>query len=100
MNFSVFADAVMRYATKLQKSLVPVGSVGDCMRKNQVLPGLEPGLQGSEPWVLTNYTIEPISLVAERGRRGWDSQYSRNGVGLDKKKSLAGLEPATPRSEV
>jgi hypothetical protein len=28
----------------------------------QVLPGLEPGLQGSEPWVLTNYTIEP-SLI-------------------------------------
>ena len=28
-------------------------------RKRQVLPGLEPGLQGSEPWVLTNYTIEP-----------------------------------------
>ena len=25
----------------------------------QVLPGLEPGLQGSKPWVLTNYTIEP-----------------------------------------
>ena len=29
--------------------------------KKQVLPGLEPGLQGSEPWVLTNYTIEPSS---------------------------------------
>jgi hypothetical protein len=28
-------------------------------KKNQVLPGLEPGLQGSKPWVLTNYTIEP-----------------------------------------
>ncbi len=28
----------------------------------QVLPGLEPGLQGSEPWVLTNYTIEPSSI--------------------------------------
>jgi hypothetical protein len=25
----------------------------------EVLPGLEPGLQGSKPWVLTNYTIEP-----------------------------------------
>ena len=25
----------------------------------KVLPGFEPGLQGSEPWVLTNYTIEP-----------------------------------------
>jgi hypothetical protein len=24
----------------------------------EVLPGLEPGLQGSKPWVLTNYTIE------------------------------------------
>ena len=29
--------------------------------KKKVLPGLEPGLQGSEPWVLTNYTIEPSS---------------------------------------
>ena len=28
-------------------------------KKSQVLPGLEPGLQGSKPWVLTNYTIEP-----------------------------------------
>ena len=28
-------------------------------KKVQVLPGLEPGLQGSKPWVLTNYTIEP-----------------------------------------
>ena len=28
-------------------------------KKAQVLPGLEPGLQGSKPWVLTNYTIEP-----------------------------------------
>ena len=28
-------------------------------RQNEVLPGLEPGLQGSKPWVLTNYTIEP-----------------------------------------
>ncbi len=29
--------------------------VGD----KKVLPGFEPGLQGSKPWVLTNYTIEP-----------------------------------------
>jgi hypothetical protein len=28
--------------------------------EKKVLPGLEPGLQGSEPWVLTNYTIEPV----------------------------------------
>jgi hypothetical protein len=28
----------------------------------KVLPGLEPGLQGSKPWVLTNYTIEPVLL--------------------------------------
>ena len=27
----------------------------------KVLPGLEPGLQGSEPWVLTNYTTEPLT---------------------------------------
>ena len=30
--------------------------------KKKVLPGLEPGLQGSKPWVLTNYTIEPNLL--------------------------------------
>jgi hypothetical protein len=37
-----------------------------CLYINQkeVLPGLEPGLQGSEPWVLTNYTIEPSSHVS------------------------------------
>ena len=29
--------------------------------RKKVLPGLEPGLQGSEPWVLTNYTIEPLT---------------------------------------
>jgi hypothetical protein len=28
-------------------------------KRVEVLPGLEPGLQGSKPWVLTNYTIEP-----------------------------------------
>ena len=28
--------------------------------KKKVLPGFEPGLQGSEPWVLTNYTIELV----------------------------------------
>jgi hypothetical protein len=36
----------------------------------KVLPGLEPGLQGSEPWVLTNYTIEPqpysVTFFAQR----------------------------------
>ncbi len=31
------------------------------VKKEEVLPGLEPGLQGSKPWVLTNYTIEPSS---------------------------------------
>jgi hypothetical protein len=31
------------------------------VKKEEVLPGLEPGLQGSEPWVLTNYTIEPFT---------------------------------------
>jgi hypothetical protein len=33
----------------------------------EVLPGLEPGLQGSEPWVLTNYTIEPSSFRTTQG---------------------------------
>ena len=31
----------------------------------KVLPGLEPGLQGSKPWVLTNYTIEPTEQKVE-----------------------------------
>ena len=35
--------------------------------KREVLPGLEPGSSGSEPEVLTNYTIEP-SLLTERKR--------------------------------
>ena len=34
-------------------------------KKREVLPGLEPGLQGSEPWVLTNYTIEPLGCVSQ-----------------------------------
>jgi hypothetical protein len=33
-------------------------------KKKQVLPGLEPGLQGSKPWVLTNYTIEPTHMFS------------------------------------
>ena len=48
--------------------------------KKKVLPGLEPGLQGSKPWVLTNYTIEPnllqknlkIEKMARRGIRTRD----------------------------
>jgi hypothetical protein len=35
------------------------------MREKEVLPGLEPGLQGSKPWVLTNYTIEPVKIAAK-----------------------------------
>ena len=31
--------------------------------KKKVLPGFEPGLQGSKPWVLTNYTIEPVLVL-------------------------------------
>ncbi len=34
----------------------------DRFHRKQVLPGLEPGLQGSKPWVLTNYTIEPLCI--------------------------------------
>ena len=37
--------------------------------KKNVLPGLEPGLQGSEPWVLTNYTIEPLMRKVGRGKK-------------------------------
>ena len=37
--------------------------------KKKVLPGLEPGLQGSEPWVLTNYTIEPLMRKVGRGKK-------------------------------
>jgi hypothetical protein len=43
-----------------------------CLYINQkeVLPGLEPGLQGSEPWVLTNYTIEPRPLSGTKTSSG------------------------------
>ena len=37
--------------------------------KKKVLPGLEPGLQGSKPWVLTNYTREP-SVYRTREQAG------------------------------
>ena len=39
-------------------------------KKEEVLPGLEPGLQGSEPWVLTNYTIGPLTRQpAQKGKK-------------------------------
>jgi hypothetical protein len=44
----------VRGQSQQQKSLASTTK-----KKEEVLPGLEPGLQGSEPWVLTNYTIEP-----------------------------------------
>ena len=37
--------------------------------KKKVLPGLEPGLQGSKPWVLTNYTIEPIYQSSKQNKQ-------------------------------
>ena len=40
--------------------------LADTTKKAQVLPGLEPGLQGSKPWVLTNYTIEPVLRATSR----------------------------------
>ena len=52
--------------------------------KKKVLPGFEPGLQESEPWVLTNYTIEPVqsqeASVAEWLRR--QTQVLVNFVGV------------------
>jgi hypothetical protein len=44
----------------------------------KVLPGLEPGLQGSKPWVLTNYTIEP-----GRARLCSTSNHGQNAVDTD-----------------
>ena len=35
----------------------------------KVLPGLEPGLQGSKPWVLTNYTIEPLTMTHTKNNK-------------------------------
>ena len=43
---------------QLQSPALPTELYADLVEK-KVLPGLEPGLQGSKPWVLTNYTIEP-----------------------------------------
>ena len=34
--------------------------------KREVLPGLEPGSSGSEPEVLTNYTIEPLGRCKQQ----------------------------------
>jgi hypothetical protein len=46
------------------------------LQKNQqkVLPGLEPGLQGSKPWVLTNYTIEPGSSFPRTRNKQWKAE--------------------------
>jgi hypothetical protein len=35
------------------------------VRKEKVLPGLEPGSPGSKPGVLTNYTIEPCVALQQ-----------------------------------
>jgi hypothetical protein len=43
-----------------------VGDSNPHEEKKEVLPGLEPGLQGSKPWVLTNYTIEPIYSTQQK----------------------------------
>ena len=48
------------------------------LKKCKVLPGLEPGLQGSEPWVLTNYTIEPdltSSSIQKKNARKVESNH-------------------------
>ena len=49
---------------QLQSPALPTELYADTITgtKKKVLPGLEPGLQGSKPWVLTNYTIEPNFL--------------------------------------
>ena len=53
----------------------PLGHRDSCSGEKkgccEVLPGLEPGLQGSEPWVLTNYTIEPSSCLPPGKNPPW-----------------------------
>ena len=46
------------YAHVLRKRTLNV--VAKSCIQQKVLPGLEPGLPGSKPGVLTNYTIEPM----------------------------------------
>ena len=55
---------ITNYSAKLKKNSKNIW---------KVLPGLEPGLQGSKPWVLTNYTIEPQSRVAARQKVQYDT---------------------------
>ena len=38
----------------------------DFCKKKEVPPGLEPGLRGSKPRVLTNYTMEPKLIKSEK----------------------------------
>ena len=49
------------------------------LQKKKVLPGLEPGLQGSKPWVLTNYTIEPFVNKPKATRKKWPYRESSPG---------------------
>jgi hypothetical protein len=77
--------------------------------KKQVLPGLEPGLQGSEPWVLTNYTIEPSSskrkwcignieasqALSPDSTPGWRKIFFWGGQQKFKNEPDGGIEPPT-----
>ena len=38
-------------------------------KKNEVLPRLELGFSGSKPWVLTNYTIEPLTMTHTKNNK-------------------------------
>ena len=61
---------------KLIKKMV--GLLITYLKKCKVLPGLEPGLQGSEPWVLTNYTVEPdltSSSIQKKNARKVESNH-------------------------
>ena len=49
--------------------------------KKKVLPRLELGLPGSEPGVLTNYTIEPLGInIHQRGSRPYPYLYARHPI--------------------
>ena len=56
-----------KYHQKLIKKML--------LEKCKVLPGFEPELQGSEPWVLTNYTDLTSSSIQKKNARKVESNH-------------------------
>ena len=61
-----------------QRTFASAGALSLFSTWQKVLPGLEPGLPGSEPGVLTNYTIEPGCNVRNSEERYHDPPGKRS----------------------